>query len=169
MDDLIVQRPQGLYCPQGDFHIDPWRPVPRAVITHAHADHARRGHGAYLASAAGAGVLRARLGDITLQALAYGEAVVINGVRVSLHPAGHVLGSAQVRVERVAGKAEGDEGGVWVVSGDYFCRAGDSGDHPPRPGAEPFEPVACDTFLTESTFGLPIYRWPSDESVCAQK
>ena len=119
MDDLVVQRPQGLYCPQGDFHIDPWRPVPRAVITHAHADHARRGHGAYLASSPGAGVLRARLGDIALQGLAYGEAVLINGVRVSLHPAGHVLGSAQVRLEH--------RGQVWVASGDYFL-SGHAGD-----------------------------------------
>src|SRR5512147_3198894 len=99
MADLVVQRPEGLYCPPGDFFIDPWRPVERAVITHAHADHARRGHGAYLATAVSAGVLRARLGAITLQGLAYGEPVVIDGVRISLHPAGHVLGSAQVRVE----------------------------------------------------------------------
>ena len=98
--DLIVLRPEGLYCPAGDFHIDPWRPVARAVITHAHADHARSGHGAYLATAVSEGVLRARLGaDIPLQGLAYGEPVMLNGVRVSLHPAGHVLGSAQVRVE----------------------------------------------------------------------
>ena len=93
--DLVVQRPEGLYCPAGDFHIDPMRPVPRAVITHAHADHARRGHGAYLAAADGAGVLRLRLGDIRLQTVSYGEQVDIGGVRVSLHPAGHVLGSAQ--------------------------------------------------------------------------
>ena len=99
VDDLIVQRPEGLYCPPGDFFIDPWRPVPRAVITHAHADHARRGHGAYLATAISAGVLRARLGDITLQGLSYGEAVHIHGVRVCLKPAGHVLGSAQVCME----------------------------------------------------------------------
>ena len=91
--DLIVQRPEGLYCPAGDFHIDPWKPVARAVITHAHGDHARRGHGAYLAQAQSAGVLRARLGaDISLQTLAYGERIDVNGVRLSLHPAGHVLG-----------------------------------------------------------------------------
>ncbi len=153
MDDLVVQRPQGLYCPQGDFHIDPWRPVPRAVITHAHADHARRGHGAYLASAPGAGVLRARLGDITLHPLAYGESVVINGVRVSLHPAGHVLGSAQVRIEH--------GGQVWVASGDYFVSG--AGDANARCAA--FEPVRCDCFITESTFGLPVYRWPPQAEV----
>jgi putative mRNA 3-end processing factor len=148
-DDLIVLRPEGLYCPAGDFHIDPWRPVARAVLTHAHADHARAGHGAYLASAISEGVLRARLGaDIALQGLAYGEPVAINGVRVSLHPAGHVLGSAQVRVEH--------RGRVWVASGDYFV-SGVEGDA--NATCAPFEPVRCDCFITESTFGLPIYRW----------
>lgn len=156
-DDLIVQSPQGLYCPAGDFHIDPWRPVARAVITHAHADHARRGHGAYLAHAAGAGVLRQRLGDIRLQPLAYGEAVDIGGVRVSLHPAGHVLGSAQVRLAR--------RGQVWVASGDYFV-SGHAGDH--NPTCTPFEPVRCHCFITESTFGLPVYRWRPQREVLAQ-
>ena len=155
--DLIVQRPQGLYCPPGDFYIDPWRPVPRAVITHAHADHARRGHGAYLATAVSAGVLRARLGDIRLQGLAYGETVVLNGVNVSLHPAGHVLGSAQVRLEH--------RGQVWVASGDYFV-SGIEGDH--NPSCTPFEPVPCHTFITESTFGLPLYRWAAQAEVVAQ-
>jgi putative mRNA 3-end processing factor len=147
-DDLIVLRPEGLYCPAGDFHIDPWRPVARAVVTHAHADHARRGHGAYLATAVSEGVLRARLGPITLQGLAYGEAVQLNGVRVSLHPAGHVLGSAQVRIEH--------QGHVWVASGDYFT-SGHTNDI--NHTCAPFEPVRCDCFITESTFGLPIYRW----------
>ena len=147
--DLVVQRPEGLYCPAGDFHIDPWRPVPRAVITHAHADHARRGHGAYLASACSAGVLRQRLGDIALQPLAYGEAVTLNAVRVSLHPAGHVLGSAQVRIEH--------RGQVWVASGDYFLSGHGAADA--NPTCEPFEPLRCHCFITESTFGLPVYRW----------
>ena len=155
--DLVVQRPEGLYCPAGDFHIDPWRPVARAVITHAHADHARRGHGAYLASAPGAGVLRARLGDITLQPLAYGETVDVGGVRVSLHPAGHVLGSAQVRLEH--------RGQVWVASGDYFS-SGHTGDH--NATCAPFEPVRCHCFITESTFGLPVYRWRPQHEVLAQ-
>ena len=97
MPDLIVQRPEGLYCPPGDFFIDPWRPVARAVITHAHADHARMGHGHYLAAAPAEGVLRARLGEINLETLPYGQPLSHNGVKVSLHPAGHVLGSAQVR------------------------------------------------------------------------
>ncbi len=155
--DLIVERPQGLYCPPGDFYIDPWRPVPRAVITHAHADHARRGHGAYLATAISAGVLRSRLGDITLQGLAYGETVGINGVTISLHPAGHVLGSAQVRVEH--------GGRVWVASGDYFV-SGHTDDH--NSTCAPFEPVRCDCFITESTFGLPIYRWAPQAAVMAE-
>ena len=156
-DDLVVLRPEGLYCPAGDFHIDPWRPVPRAVLTHAHADHARRGHGAYLATAISAGVLRARLGAITLQGLAYGEAVHINGVRVSLHPAGHVLGSAQVRIEHA--------GRVWVASGDYFT-SGHTGDV--NATCAPFEPVRCDCFISESTFGLPIYRWRPQREVLAE-
>ena len=151
-DELIVQRPQGLYCPAGDFYIDPSRAVDRAVITHAHSDHARRGHRHYLAHAASAGVLRARLGaHITLQTLAYGEVVDHHGVRVSLHPAGHVLGSAQVRVEHA--------GRVWVASGDYKLEA--------DPTCTPFEPVRCDVFITESTFGLPIYRWPDPALVFA--
>lgn len=152
-DDLVVERPEGLYCPPGDFYIDPWRPVPRAVITHAHADHARRGHGAYLAAARAEGVLRERLGDIRLDTLAYAEAVDHHGVRVSLHPAGHVLGSAQVRLEH--------RGRVWVVSGDYFV----SGTGDANPTCEPFEPVRCDCFITESTFALPLYRWPAQQQV----
>lgn len=126
------------------------------MVTHAHADHARRGHGAYLAQADSAGVLRARLGGIRLQPLAYGETVTLNGVRVSLHPAGHVLGSAQVRIE--------SGGQVWVVSGDYFCSgAGDA-----NATCTPFEPQRCDVFVTESTFGLPVYRWRPQAEVLAE-
>jgi len=142
--DLVIARPEGLYCPPGDFYIDPWRPVDRAVITHAHADHARIGHGHYLAHADSEGTLRVRLGEVTLQTLPYGEPIVHNGVRISLHPAGHVLGSAQIRLEH--------DGCVWVASGDYKTEADGT--------CTPFEPVPCDTFITESTFGLPIYRWP---------
>src|SRR6218665_1370703 len=130
--DLIVQRPEGLYCPPGDFYIDPWRPVDRAVITHAHADHARTGHGHYLAAAPGEGVPRQPLGELTLQPLAYGEPIVHNGVEISLHPAGHVLGSAQVRL------AHG--GQVWVASGDYKVA--------PDPTCVPFAPQRCDVFIT---------------------
>lgn len=152
MSALVVQTREGLYCPAGDFHVDPWRPVERALITHAHSDHARTGHAHYLASRDSEQVLRSRLGNISLQPLDYGEAVNINGVRVSLHPAGHVLGSAQVRIEH--------GGEVWVVSGDYKTQS--------DPTCAPFEPVRCHTFITESTFGLPVYRWREPASIAAE-
>jgi putative mRNA 3-end processing factor len=153
--DVIVRRAEGLYCPAGDFFIDPWRKVERAVITHAHADHARTGHRHYLAARSGVGVLHARLGRIEVLGLGWDEPITIGGARVSLHPAGHILGSAQVRVE-VAGE-------VWVVAGDYqFSTLGDR-----NPTCEPFEPVRCDCFVTEATFGLPIYRWPRHADVFA--
>ncbi|HEY9887105.1 MAG TPA: ligase-associated DNA damage response exonuclease [Candidatus Obscuribacterales bacterium] len=141
---LITVRPEGLYCEAGDFYIDPWRPVATAVITHAHADHARSGSQQYVATAISAGVLRKRLGaDIALRGVQYGEKLALGKTWVSLHPAGHVLGSAQVRVEHQ------DE--VWVISGDYKrC---------PDPTCVPFEVVPCDVFITEATFGLPIYKW----------
>ena len=148
-DDLVVARPEGLYCPSGDFHIDPWRPVPRALITHAHADHLRPGHGSYLAAAPGRAVIRHRMGDVALQTLPYGERIQLGGVEVSFHPAGHVLGSAQIRLAQA--------GRVWVVSGDY--KVG------PDPTCEPFEPVRCDVFITESTFGLPVFRWQPQQQV----
>jgi putative mRNA 3-end processing factor len=153
MQDLIVQRPEGLYCPPGDFFIDPWRPVDRAVITHAHADHARMGHGHYLAAAPAEGVLRSRLGqDINLQKLDYGQQITHHGVTLSLHPAGHVLGSAQVRLAH--------DGQTWVASGDYKLA--------PDATCAPFEAVPCDVFITESTFGLPIYRWRPDAELFAE-
>ena len=155
--DLIQRRPEGLYCPQGDFYIDPWRPVERAVITHAHADHARWGHAHYLAQRNSEAIVRSRLGDdITFQGLAYGESLQIGSVGVSLHPAGHVLGSAQVRVEH--------RGEVWVASGDYFVSG--VGDH--NPTCTPCEPVRCNTFITECTFGLPIYRWAPQVELMAE-
>lgn len=141
--DLVQSTPRGLYCPPGDFYIDPWQPVDRAVLTHAHADHARLGHQRYLAARAGAPVLRARLGNVALDLLDYGERINVNGVTLSLHPAGHVLGSAQVRVEH--------RGEVWVVSGDYKLER--------DPTCAAFEPLRCDVFVTESTFGLPVFRW----------
>lgn len=156
-EDLVVLAPQGLYCPPGDFYIDPWRPVARAVVTHAHADHARRGHGHYLAHRDSLGVLRTRLGPVTIEGLDYGEVVEHRGVRISLHPAGHVLGSSQVRLEH--------GGRVWVVSGDYFV-SGMADDR--NATCTPFEPVRCDCFITESTFGLPIYRWPAQAVVHAE-
>jgi putative mRNA 3-end processing factor len=150
---LLETTDRGLYCRAGDFFIDPWEPVERAVITHAHSDHARWGSDAYLASAEGLAVLRARIGaDARIQAVDYGEKVDLNGVSVSLHPAGHILGSAQIRVEH--------RGEVWVVSGDYKTE--------PDSTCAPFEPIPCDTFVTESTFGLPIYRWEPQDSVFSE-
>jgi putative mRNA 3-end processing factor len=147
---VLIESAVGLYCPGGDFHIDPWAPVARAVITHAHGDHARAGSGAYLCAPGCDRLLRRRLGsDTSIEALAYGERRRLGSVDVSLHPAGHVLGSAQVRL------AGSD--GVWVAGGDYK-RAAD-------PTCLPFEPVRCDTFISESTFGLPIYRWDETHEV----
>ena len=144
----------GLYCEAGDFYIDPWRPVDRAVVTHAHGDHLTWGCAAYLVASDGASVARERLGNWAtgLDHQPYGATRVINGVRLSFHPAGHILGSAQVRVEH--------RGEVWVVSGDYKTD--------PDPTCAPWEPVRCNTFITESTFGLPIYQWPSPSASAAQ-
>ena len=152
MADLVVQRPEGLYCPAGDFHIDPWRPVRRAVITHGHSDHARAGMGEYHAAADGTGILRWRLGDVPLIEHGHGQPFDLGGVRVSLHPAGHVLGSAQVRIE------QGER--VWVASGDYKRQ--------PDPTCAPFEVVPCDTFVTEATFALPVYRWQETPEVASE-
>jgi putative mRNA 3-end processing factor len=150
---LLRLNDNGLYCQPGDFYIDPWRPVARAVVSHAHGDHARRGSRKYLAAEAGRYVLRARLGDeAVIKTLPYGETLTLNGVKLSFHPAGHVLGSAQVRVEY--------QGEVWVVSGDYKIEA--------DPTCAPFEVIPCHTFITEATFGLPIYRWPDPAEVFAQ-
>lgn len=149
---VLEFKPQGIYCPAGDFFIDPWRPVDRTLITHGHADHARWGHKRYLATQAAAPVMRHRLGDITLDEIRYGEPRQIGGARVSFHPAGHVPGSAQIRVE-VGGE-------VWVVSGDYKTA--------PDRLSEPFEPVRCHSFITECTFGLPVFTW-TDERTIAQE
>jgi putative mRNA 3-end processing factor len=150
MARVLKETPQGLYCPAGNFFVDPWEPVDRAVITHAHGDHARPGSRSYLATPGTCILLRRRLGaDTVAQELDYGTTLTIGDVTVSLHPAGHVLGSAQVRIE--------GDGGVWVVAGDY--------KRAPDPTCAPFEPVPCDTFITESTFGLPIYRWDPTRSV----
>lgn len=143
---------QGLACEAGGFHIDPREPVERAVITHAHADHTARGCGEYLAARQGVHVLRTRLGnDARIRLVEYGETVVLDGVRLSLHPAGHILGSAQVRVEH--------GGHVTVFSGDYKLQ--------PDPTCAPFEPLPCHCFITESTFGLPVYRWDDPAQVFA--
>lgn len=150
---LLTLTSRGLYCEAGDFFVDPWEPVDRAVITHGHGDHATWGSRAYLTSAAGVGVLRSRLEPgASIRGAAYGEKIALNGTRISLHPAGHILGSSQVRIEH--------GGEVWVVSGDYKTD--------PDPTCTPFEPIRCHTFVTESTFGLPIYRWPSQAEVFAE-
>ncbi len=145
---------RGLWCEAADLFIDPWRPVERAVVTHAHGDHLAWGCRRYLMAADGRHVARARLGAHAdrLETRAWGEPVTVNGVRISLHPAGHILGSAQVRLEH--------RGEVWVVSGDYKVD--------PDPTCAPWEPVRCHTFITESTFGLPIYRWPEPATVAAE-
>jgi putative mRNA 3-end processing factor len=144
-DDLLLPRPEGLYCPAGDFFIDPVQPVARAVVTHAHGDHARAGSALYHVARAGGGLMRERLGaSATLHEYDWNDAFTLGGTRVSLHPSGHILGAAQVRIEGC--------GKVAVVSGDYKREL--------DPTCDPFEPVPCDIFVTESTFGLPIYRWP---------
>jgi putative mRNA 3-end processing factor len=152
-DGLLQLTPQGLYCPAAQAWIDPWRPVSRALITHGHADHARPGSGAYWAASPGEGVLRQRLGaGIELTGLAYGEERRLGEALVSFHPAGHVLGSAQIRI------TAGDE--TWLVSGDYKRDA--------DPSCAPFEPVSADVLITEATFGLPIYRWQPGHQVAAE-
>jgi len=146
---LIEFTDRGLYCPQGAFYIDPWRPVDKAVITHAHSDHARPGNGSYLCHTLTLPLLKLRLGDNVYQPVEWNEPVLINGVRVSLHPAGHIIGSSQIRIEY--------QGEVWVVSGDYKT------ENDGISGA--FEPIPCHAFITESTFGLPIYRWKTQEEI----
>ncbi|MEP6508391.1 MAG: ligase-associated DNA damage response exonuclease [Gemmatimonadales bacterium] len=153
MTDLLAVTDRGLFCEAGDFHIDPWMPVDRALITHAHGDHAKWGSREYVCADEGARVLRTRIGpNASIATLNWRETANVNGVTVSFHPAGHILGSAQIRVEY--------RGETWVVSGDYKTE--------PDPTCSAFEPVACNTFITESTFGLPIYRWsPQAETFAA--
>jgi putative mRNA 3-end processing factor len=149
---LLSFTDRGIHCADGGFFIDPWRPVDRAMITHGHSDHARWGHGHYLCTHQALPVVRHRLGDIRAEGIAYGEVRQIGGVRVSFHPAGHVPGSAQIRVER--------GGEVWVVSGDY--KVEDDGL------SEPFEPVRCHAFISECTFGLPIFTWQPQAVIAAR-
>lgn len=148
-DALLTFTDRGIYCPAGDFFIDPWKPTDRALITHGHADHARPGHRRYLATDDAAPVMRHRLGNIALETARYGERRDIGGVTVSFHPAGHVPGSAQIRVER--------RGEVWVASGDYKLENDGL--------STPFEPVKAHAFITECTFGLPVFRWDRPEDV----
>lgn len=140
---LIDFTDKGLYCSAGDFYIDPWKPVNKAVITHAHSDHARMGSTHYLCHRFTEPILKLRLGENKYESAEWGETILMNGVNVSLHPAGHIIGSSQVRIEY--------NGEVWVFSGDFKT------ENDGLSGA--FEPVKCNVFITESTFGLPIYKW----------
>jgi putative mRNA 3-end processing factor len=149
---LLEFTQEGIYCPLAGVHIDPWRPVSRALITHGHSDHARPGHAHYLSTSAAAPVIRHRLGDIRIETIEFGQNVSIGGVRFSFHPAGHIPGSAQIRVEH--------KGEVWVVSGDYKTEADGL--------SEPWEPVRCHAFITECTFGLPVYRWKPQAEVIGE-
>lgn len=146
---LISFTDKGLYCAAGDFYIDPWKPVDWAVITHGHSDHAYAGHKYYLCHTLTKPILELRLGPNNIETKEFGETVYVNGVKISLHPAGHIIGSAQVRIEH--------QGEVWVASGDY--KTEDDGI------SAPFEPVKCNSFITESTFGLPIYRWKPQQEI----
>jgi len=151
--DLVVPTDRGLYCSAGGFYIDPWKPVEKAIITHGHGDHLRAGSTSYLTAERGIDVVRARLPlGSSVQSLAYGESKEISGVQVTLFPAGHILGSSQVRIVY--------RGETWVVSGDYKVEADRTCDQ--------FEPVSCDVFITESTFGLPIFRWRKSEEIFAE-
>ncbi|RWQ19065.1 ligase-associated DNA damage response exonuclease [Mesorhizobium sp.] len=153
--DLLHPRSEGLYCPPGDFFIDPVRPVSRALITHGHSDHARSGHRSVLATQQTLDIMRLRYGEGfagTTQAAALGEAIALNGVTVTFHPAGHVLGSAQIEVVH--------QGSCIVASGDYKRQRDAT--------CEPFEPVKCDVFITEATFGLPVFRHPPDTEEIAR-
>ena len=149
--ELLCATDKGIFCPPGDFYIDPTRPVARALITHGHSDHARRGHGAVLATSETLKIMAERYGEDfagATQTVALGEAIPINGVEVIFHPAGHVLGSAQIAVEK---------GGLRIVaSGDYKRRA--------DPTCKTFEPIKCDVFITEATFALPVFRHPDDRA-----
>lgn len=140
---------RGIYCEAGGFHIDPWRPVKRALITHGHADHARFGHQQYLATHSALPVMQHRLGDIAAQGVNYGEELAIGAATVSFHPAGHVPGSAQIKVTV--------NGETWVASGDYKLENDGL--------SEQFEPQRCHHFITESTFGLPVFRWQPQDAI----
>ena len=150
MTTLLENTDRGLYCPPGDFYLDPWKPVPRAVVTHAHTDHASWGSDSYLTAEPGLQVLRRRLGDdAQIESLPFGETKEVNGVRLSFHSAGHILGSSQVRLEY--------RGQVAVFTGDYKTQPDDT--------CQPVEPLRCHLLVSECTFGMPIYRWPSPGSV----
>jgi putative mRNA 3-end processing factor len=146
---LLICNENGIYCPEGDFYIDPWKPVKKALITHGHSDHARYGHTQYMCTEQSVPILRQRLGDISVKGVSYGQKLRIRGVNVSFHLAGHIPGSAQIRVEY--------KGVTWVVSGDYKLADDNI--------SGVFEPVRCDHFITESTFGLPVFNWKPQKMI----
>ena len=149
-NQLIQFTKKGIYCPQGKFFLDPWYPVDYAIISHGHADHARWGMKRYLCTNDSKAILQHRLGaDIMIESIPYGKEITVNEVKVSFHPAGHVIGSAQIRLEY--------KGYVVVFTGDYKTQ--------PDFITQPFESIKCHTFITESTFGLPIYNWKSEEDL----
>ncbi len=142
----------GIYCPRADVYLDPWRPVARALISHGHSDHGRPGSGQYITHHLNVPILRHRLGDIRVRGMGWGETLTVNGVEFSFHPAGHILGSSQIRVAH--------RGEVWVFSGDYKTENDGL--------SAPFEPVACHTFITECTFGLPAFAWRPQAEILAE-
>jgi len=148
---LLVFNDKGIYCEQADVYLDPWKPVTNAIITHGHADHSRYGHRNYVTHHTNVPIIRHRLGEISVTGKDWNETFTVNGVKFSLHPAGHIIGSAQVRVEY--------KGEVWVFTGDY--KTEDDGI------AVPYEVVKCDTFITECTFGLPAFNWLPQSEVFA--
>lgn len=146
---LLVFNENGIYCEKADVYLDPWKPVEKAIISHGHADHSRWGHKKYITHHSNVPIIKHRLGDITVTGKNWDETFTINGVKFSLHPAGHIIGSSQIRVEY--------KGEVWVFTGDY--KTEEDGV------AVPYEPVKCDTFITECTFGLPAFKWTPQEQV----
>lgn len=150
MESLLTLTDEGIYCPKADVYIDPWKPVSRALITHAHADHSRWGMKHYMAHEQSVPIIKHRLGeDISISGVQYGQTTVINGVDFTFFPAGHIIGSAQIAVHY--------KGETWVVSGDYKLESDKT--------CEPFEPIKCQHFITESTFGLPVFKWTNTSSV----
>jgi putative mRNA 3-end processing factor len=153
MVELITLTDKGLYCPQGDFYIDPWHPVKRSIITHAHSDHLQAGNDKYLAVRQNKNIIRTKLGaGVNIELINYGQPLNINDVQVSLHPSGHILGAVQIRLAY--------KGEVWVFSGDYKLQADKT--------CSAFELIKCHTFITESTFALPIYRWTAVNEVISE-
>jgi putative mRNA 3-end processing factor len=149
---LLVFNSKGIYCPPADVYIDAWRPVEKAIISHGHADHSRYGHGSYITHRLNVPIIQHRLGDIQVKGMEWGESFIINNVKFSLHPAGHIIGSSQVRVEY--------KGEVWVYTGDF--KTEDDGI------SEAFTPIKCDCLITECTFGLPVFKWQPQQDIFDQ-